>query len=433
MAYSREMEKLERQFAENPRRFAAPFADALRKNAEVDRALEVIRVGLELNPEYIPGSVILGRCYLDLGDDNGAEAAFSRVLDLDNENVIALKSLADIMERQGRNDEAVSFLTYLLDVDRSNDEAREQLARIEAEPAAAAPTMAAEPASASEESADTASDASPIFGSPPGDAGEARTVAAAVEEFLEPTALWEPPETMAEASISSWVEPTSAETIEPPTNGESLVEEQMGAEDVAPVEGLESARLEEDSDGAPYEEFVLEREEEIVLTSMVNVEYQVANDSEDLLEKSSAAATDETEAEDAASADEDVATDPVTSEVEAAMEAAGPSGDDAGDESDDGPVPEDEPESATVAEEEVEAVDDVAPTSALEDEAPFEWAMHVGEEREFHPSQLPHGEVHASDSYDAAIEGIAPVDEDVVDEEDAGRGGSRPSRWTSLS
>ena len=131
MAYSREIEKLERQFTENPRRFAAPFADALRKSDEVARALEVIQVGLELNPEYIPGSVILGRCHLDLGDDNAAEAAFSRVLDLDNENVIALKSLADITERQGRHEEAMRFLKYLLDVDRSNDEARQQLARLQ--------------------------------------------------------------------------------------------------------------------------------------------------------------------------------------------------------------------------------------------------------------------------------------------------------------
>ena len=42
MAYSREIEKLQRQFEENPRRFAAPFADALRKSDEVERALEVM-------------------------------------------------------------------------------------------------------------------------------------------------------------------------------------------------------------------------------------------------------------------------------------------------------------------------------------------------------------------------------------------------------
>ena len=191
MAYSREIEKLERQFAENPRRFAAPFADALRKSDEVERALEVIRVGLEFNPDYIPGSVILGRCHLDLGDDNSAEAAFSRVLDLDNENVIALKSLADIMERQGRHDEAVRFLTYLLDVDRSNDEARDQLARIRAAPVVAgvlrllpaAPPRAAGPRRRP----------APSRSSAPLPAIAPPAPAAAAEEFLEPTALWEPP------------------------------------------------------------------------------------------------------------------------------------------------------------------------------------------------------------------------------------------------
>ena len=105
MSYTREMEKLERQFDENPRRYAAPFAEALRKNHELERALEVIRIGLKLNPDYIPGSVILGRCQLDLGDEQAAEEAFSRVLELDQENVIALKALADITERQGRLDD----------------------------------------------------------------------------------------------------------------------------------------------------------------------------------------------------------------------------------------------------------------------------------------------------------------------------------------
>ncbi|MCJ7753189.1 MAG: hypothetical protein MUP13_01350, partial [Thermoanaerobaculales bacterium] len=272
------MEKLERQFAENPRRFAAPFADALRKSDDVERALEVIRVGLELNPDYIPGSVILGRCHLDLGDDNSAEAAFSRVLDLDNENVIALKSLADIMERQGRHDEAVSFLTYLLDVDRSNDEAREQLARIQA-----LPDAGAQAAPAAEAPAASTPEVSPEFGAPLGDADDIPTP---VEEFFEPTALWEPPVEVAEASISSWVEPTAAEAIEPPSLAESLLEEPPTAADVSPVEGLETADAGSDAelDEPPYENFVLEREEEIVLTSLTGAEYQVANDSEALLE-----------------------------------------------------------------------------------------------------------------------------------------------------
>jgi tetratricopeptide (TPR) repeat protein len=285
MAYSREIEKLERQFAENPRRFAAPFADALRKSAEVERALEVIRVGLELNPDYIPGSVILGRCHLDLGDDNGAEAAFSRVLDLDNENVIALKSLADIMERQGRNDEAVRFLTYLLDVDRSNDEAREQLGRIQASPVVAAPSTAppraAPPVPPVADAPEAARLPDPYFGAPPGDATPVPE--AGSEEFLEPTALWEPPAELTEAALSPWVEPTAVPPGGPPEFGESLVGEPMSAGELEPVEGLEAAEFRPSPESAPFEEFFLEREEEIILTSLSGAEYQVANDSETLL------------------------------------------------------------------------------------------------------------------------------------------------------
>ncbi len=394
MAYSREIEKLERQFAENPRRFAAPFADALRKSDEVERALEVIRVGLELNPDYIPGSVILGRCHLDLGDDNSAEAAFSRVLDLDNENVIALKSLADIMERQGRNDEAVRFLTYLLDVDRSNDEARDQLARIQAAPiVAGAPGTVPPPAAApAPEPPVAASAPDPFFGAPPGDTPPAP--AAAAEEFLEPTALWEPPVEAAEAVISPWVEPTSAEPASPPDFGESLVSEPSAGE-FAPVEGLEPSEFRA-PDGPPsYEEFVLEREEEIILTSHSGAEYQVANDSESFLDREAAAAPAE----------------------EPPVE----------------PAPVEPPPPASVIAEELRApVADATPAEvdAVEEEAPIEWAMHVGEGSGFVPAEGSHTHAHAKDSYDAAIEGIAPVDEDAPadeaddEEEDAAEPGA---------
>jgi tetratricopeptide (TPR) repeat protein len=402
MAYSREIEKLERQFAENPRRFAAPFADALRKSDEVARALEVIQVGLELNPDYIPGSVILGRCHLDMGNDEGAEAAFSRVLDLDNENVIALKSLADIMERQGRHDEAISFLTYLLDVDRSNDEARDQLARIRGLPAAAssgpaasAPPPAVEPASVAP---------SLIFGAPPGD--EAPVPPAQVEEFLEPTALWEPPVGASEASISSWVEPTSAPAGEPLELGESLVDEPARTDDVLPVEGFESAGFEGAAAAAPgaaaYEEFVLEREEEIVLTSSSGAEYQVANDSEDLMGRPSAPPPAEPPPEVAPVVEAVAEESPVevTVEAEPAVDVAPAS-----------------PTTSVIAEELGAEREAEKLVEAVGEEASFEWAMHVGEEQEFVPAAPTHGGVHAPDSFDAAIEGIAPVDEEAAAEE----------------
>ena len=127
-----EIEKLERRYAENPQGLTfAPLAEVHRKNGDTARALELLRPGLTLHPDYIPASIVLGRCHLDLGDLPAAEAAFTHVLALDGENVIALKSLADITERLFRFDEAERWLRTLLAVDRSNDDARDQLGRVE--------------------------------------------------------------------------------------------------------------------------------------------------------------------------------------------------------------------------------------------------------------------------------------------------------------
>jgi Tetratricopeptide repeat len=127
-----EIEKLERRWKENPKGTVfAPYAEVLRKHGDYPAAKDVLRTGLELHPDHIPGNIVLGRCCLDLGEEGPAEAAFVHVLDLDAENVIALKALADITERQGRLMEAAGWLNRLISVDPSNDEAREQRARVE--------------------------------------------------------------------------------------------------------------------------------------------------------------------------------------------------------------------------------------------------------------------------------------------------------------
>src|SRR5512141_1182333 len=127
-----EIAKLESRWRENRQGLTfAPLAEAYRKMKEPQRALEILGEGLGLHPDYIPASIVLGRCHLDLGDLPAAEAAFTHVLALDGENVIALKSLADITERLYRFDEAERWLRTLLAVDRSNDDARDQLGRVE--------------------------------------------------------------------------------------------------------------------------------------------------------------------------------------------------------------------------------------------------------------------------------------------------------------
>lgn len=139
-----EIEKLERRWKENPKGTVfAPYAEVLRKHGDYLEARDVLRQGLELHPDHIPGNIVLGRCCLDLREDGPAEAAFTHVLDLDPENVIALKALAEITERQGRLMEARGWLSRLIAVDPSNDEARDQLERVDSAREAAAAAITA--------------------------------------------------------------------------------------------------------------------------------------------------------------------------------------------------------------------------------------------------------------------------------------------------
>jgi tetratricopeptide (TPR) repeat protein len=294
-----EIEKLERRYAENPQGLTfAPLAEVHRKNGDVARALELLRPGLTLHPDYIPASIVLGRCHLDLGDLASAEAAFGHVLALDGENVIALKSLADITERLFRFDEAERWLRTLLAIDRSNDDARDQLGRVEA----------------SKRQAEAASSASPdvATGAPaqaPREPEEPMAVTAeapAAEELEplaeEPPAMTAPPvaEPPRDAMLGwmsasdSAADPAPLEleeldlTVEsaPPPEGILLEEPTSLTDAVTPLEGIVGLS-DSQRDGLGEidipDEFRVETAEDIVLQSSGGSEFQVANASEELL------------------------------------------------------------------------------------------------------------------------------------------------------
>jgi tetratricopeptide (TPR) repeat protein len=304
-----EIDKLERRYAENPQGLTfAPLAEVHRKNGDHTRALELLRPGLELHPNYIPASIVLGRCHLDLADLPAAESAFAHVLSLDGENVIALKALADISERLMRFDDAERWLQQLLAVDRSNDEAREQLERVEssrrqAETASSAdpdalhgPAAHAEPASALDAPAVV-----PLEEPVPA----AAMVTAEREAGMERAAEQEPVESqVAELDVVSeearvpWVSdpgaPDEAEPValqlealetslpaeaapESRPEGIQLEEPDAAAEPVEPLEGLVGR-----DDVALEEDFQVETSDDIVLRSRGSWEYQMPNAAEEL-------------------------------------------------------------------------------------------------------------------------------------------------------
>ncbi|MGZ8398169.1 MAG: tetratricopeptide repeat protein [Gemmatimonadales bacterium] len=287
-----EIEKLERRYADNPHGLTfAPLAEVHRKNGDVARALELLTAGLELHPNYIPASIVLGRCHQDLGDLPAAEAAFAHVLRLDDENVIALKSLADINERLEHFGEAENWLRRLVSVDRSNDEAREQLRRLEGrkkdaevkpekaevkpEPAvASAPTLEVidlepepDPATATAEPEQSPADVLPV------DIAALELTPPSSENARTKVEVAESP------APAEDVAAVTSETQAPAASAPELEEPVSAGDAVQPVAGLISAEFE-----PPLQAIGglgVETSEDLVLDASGNTEFRVPDASED--------------------------------------------------------------------------------------------------------------------------------------------------------
>jgi tetratricopeptide (TPR) repeat protein len=139
VAYTSEIEKLEARFNDNPKgRNFAPLADAYRKAGLIDNAIVLCQNGLQLHPDYVSAHIVYARCLVDKKDDAAALGVFKKVLELDGENIIALRALAELAERNGKYDEEVEWLTRLLNADPMNGDAAEALARAKGKASAAA-------------------------------------------------------------------------------------------------------------------------------------------------------------------------------------------------------------------------------------------------------------------------------------------------------
>lgn len=123
-----EIEQLERKHAENPDgRYFVPLANDYRKLGELDRAESLLRAGIGKHPDYLSARIVLGRCLTDRGDSAGAVKEFEHVLSMDPQNLIALRSLAELALADGRKRDARRWYEELLAVDPMNADARQAL------------------------------------------------------------------------------------------------------------------------------------------------------------------------------------------------------------------------------------------------------------------------------------------------------------------
>src|ERR671938_594836 len=101
MANSALIEDLEKQFGENPRRVFARLANEYRKAGDLERAIDICRAHVPLQPTYISGYIVLGQALFESGQLDEARSTFETALGLDPENLIGLRQLGDIARASG--------------------------------------------------------------------------------------------------------------------------------------------------------------------------------------------------------------------------------------------------------------------------------------------------------------------------------------------
>jgi tetratricopeptide (TPR) repeat protein len=123
------IQTLEGGYADNPGRYFVALAGAWREAGEIGRAEEILRENLKRFPG-LSAHVLLGRCLADRGAFQEAANEFHYVLSIDAQNLIALRTLAEMAAAGGRRAEAERWYNELLAVDPMNAEARASLAEL---------------------------------------------------------------------------------------------------------------------------------------------------------------------------------------------------------------------------------------------------------------------------------------------------------------
>jgi cytochrome c-type biogenesis protein CcmH/NrfG len=122
MAPGSRLQELTAKYMQNPRRFFVPLANEYRKARDLDRAIALCREHLSSQPGHMSGHIVLARAYYEKGDIAAAREVFLTSVELDDENLIALRHLGDIARARNDVTEARQWYARVLDADPQNEE-----------------------------------------------------------------------------------------------------------------------------------------------------------------------------------------------------------------------------------------------------------------------------------------------------------------------
>lgn len=137
------IDELRKKFDENPRRYFAPLANEYRKAGDLDQAIALCREHLPKQPGHMSGHIVYGQALYEAGELIQARSVFESALQLDPENLIALRHLGDIAKASGDPSTARRWYERVLDADPRNDDIAAQLATLGGTPATSMPAVEA--------------------------------------------------------------------------------------------------------------------------------------------------------------------------------------------------------------------------------------------------------------------------------------------------
>jgi Flp pilus assembly protein TadD len=95
------IEELWRRVQSDPASIAfAQLAEELRRAGDFDEAVRVCRAGLDIHSGYLSARVTLGRALAARGRDEEARVEFAQVLRAAPDNLVAIRSMADLHQRR---------------------------------------------------------------------------------------------------------------------------------------------------------------------------------------------------------------------------------------------------------------------------------------------------------------------------------------------
>jgi hypothetical protein len=145
MAISARLDELKKKFDENPRRYFAPLANEYRKQGDTTQAIALCRTHLPNQPGHISGHIVLAQALYECRELAESRLIFEAALELDPENIIALRYLGDIAREQGSPAAAQAWYRRVLEFDPRNEEIAQLLADVREDAAVELADIASRP------------------------------------------------------------------------------------------------------------------------------------------------------------------------------------------------------------------------------------------------------------------------------------------------